>query len=353
MAAGQDNAPMRPPANAVRAGRKALDIAHLCTLAPLPESALSEIDPALTALLQQAEDAVRLQAARRLADCSWAPLEAVRLLAFDTLTIAQPILARSVRLDDATLIEAVGQGRDRRRVIAERKAVSAKVSAAITAYREGECLRILAANPGAALGPESAPDFAAAARGDDVLQERLAERNDLDPAIARAVYAVAAAHVKDRLAAAIPELDPGRLDQALVLSMEDALDAGEDTAAEALVASLMARGALTRSDVLRAAYGGRTEIVDHAVARLTGLPTLDWRRALGRSPLRTTLLAARTMAMTLDEAAALYAAFAEGGRAHTLAPGALAQACRDVYTGFARDDARRALHRLGAGASIH
>jgi uncharacterized protein (DUF2336 family) len=353
MASGRSDAPFRRPAHAIRAGRKALDVAHLCTLAPLPESAICEIDPALTGLLRQAEDAVRLQVARRLADCSWAPREAVRLLAFDEIKIAEPVLARSQRLDDSDLVEAAGLGRDRRRLIAARQAVSARVSSAITAYRESDCLLTLAGNPGAELGPASASDFAAAARGDEALQMRLAQRSELDPAIARAVFAVAAERVKDVLAAALPELDPGRVGSAVADGLEAALDAGEDDAAEALAANLMARGALSRADVLRAAKGGRADICDHAIARLTGLPAADWRRALGRSPLRTTLLAARTMAMTLDEAAALYAALADAGRAHPLPPDALAQACGDVYTGFARDDARRALHRMGAGASIH
>jgi uncharacterized protein (DUF2336 family) len=353
MASGRSDGFSRPASSAIRAGRKALDVSHLCTLAPLSESAVAEIDPALTALLRQAEDTVRLQVARRLADCSWAPREAVRLLAFDELNIAAPILSRCTRLQDDALVEAAGLGRQHRTLIAQRRSVSPEVVSAITAYRETECLTALAANPGAQLGPASASDFAATARGDDGLQTRLAERDDLDPAIARAVFAVAADHVKQMLAASMPELAPEQLSQAVDEGLEAALSAGEDDAAESLVASLMARSALTKADVLRAAYGARSDICDHAIARLTGLPTLDWRRALSRSPLRTTVLAARTMAMTLDEAAALYAALADAGRAHLLPPDALADACREIYTSFARDDARRALHRMGAGASLH
>lgn len=353
MASGRSDGPLRPPSDAIRAGRKALDVAHLCTLAPLSESVVKEIDPALTALLRQAEEAVRLSVAQRLADCSWAPQEAVRLLAFDELKVAAPILSRSSRLDDEALIEAAGRGHERRRLIASRVSISASVVSAITAYREPDCLTVLASNPGAKLGPASASDFAAAARRDEALQVRLAERTDLDPAIARAVFAVAVSHVKDLLASAMPELDPARLATAVDEGFEAALNADEDDAAESLVAGLMARGALTKGDALRAVHGGRSAIADHAIARLTGLPTEDWRRALGRSPLRTSLLAARSMAMTLDEAAALYAAIADNGRAHPLAPNALAEACREVYSSFARDDARRALHRMGAGASIH
>jgi uncharacterized protein (DUF2336 family) len=352
MAAGRDDAPLPLPTDAVRCGRKALDIAYLCTLAPLSESSLDEIDPALTSLLKAAESNIRAQVALRLADCSWAPLEAVRFLAFDEVAVAAPVLERSPRLDEATLIEAAGCGRDHRRIIAGRARISAPVSAAISAYRETDCLRILAANAGAALGPACAPDFAAAARGDEALQDSLAARSDLHPAIARAVYAIAGRRVKAVLAAAMPDLDPGAMEQAVDEGLEAALDAGEDAAAETLAARLMAQRALGKGDVLRAACGGRDAIADHAIARLTGLPAADWRRALSRSALRTTLMAARSMAMTQDEAAALYDALAQAGRAHPLPPDRLAEACRDIYQAFARDDARKALHRLGAGASL-
>jgi hypothetical protein len=68
--------------------------------------------------------------------------------------------------------------------------------------------------------------------------------------------------------------------------------------AGALTETLERDGALTKADVLRAARNGRSDIADHAVARLTGLPAVDWRRALSRSPLRVCLLAGRAMAMT-------------------------------------------------------
>lgn len=352
MSAGPRDASPRRPADPIRAGRKALDIVHLCTLAPLSESMVREIDPALTALLRQAEASIRARVALKLADCSWAPLEAVRALAFDEVKLCEPILLRSPRLDDETLVQIAGHSREHRRTLAARSPLSADVTAAVSAYREPECLHVLAANAGASLGPASAPDFACGARGDEALQARLVDREDLDPAIARALHAIAVERVRTQLAAAFPELDPARSGRALDDQLEDASLIGEEGAAQSLTARLMARSALGKADVLRAAKGGRFDIADHAIANLTGAPVADWRHALGRSPLRTSLLAARTMAMTLEEAAELYTALVWGGRGHEMAPDALAGACRDVYTGFSRDNARRALHRMGAGASI-
>ena len=62
---------------------------------------------------------------------------------------------------------------------------------------------------------------------------------------------------------------------------------------------------------------------------------------------------ARAMAMTPDQGASLFRSYAQMGRTHVLSEEALMRACADIYAGFARDEARRALHRLGAEASLH
>ena len=352
MAAGHIEAPLHPARDIHRAGRKAITLSQLCTLRALPESVVEEIDPPLTALLRAAEGAVRATVAARLADCSWAPPDAVRLLAFEPIEISRPILERSEILSEDDLVALVEQGRAQRACIARRFTVRAPVSRAIARHREPECLKSLAANRGAMLADASAADFAGVARVDEALQEQLAGRSDLSPALARALYAVAGSAVRSALALAFPDLDPARIAAAVEDGVEAARAGGGDAAAERLAEHLMARSALTKADVLRASKSGRTDIADHAVSRLTGMPAPDWRRALARSPLRTTLIAARAMAMTQEEAAAFYAAAASSGRAHELAPETLARACADIYSGFARDDARKALHRMGAGGSI-
>jgi hypothetical protein len=130
-------------------------------------------------------------------------------------------------------------------------------------------------------------------------------------------------------------------------------DPTQDSQAEALVNRLARQGDLGAADLVRAAAGGRDAFTDHIAARLTGLETADWRRALTRSPLRACLLCARATALPGAEAAAFHQALAEYGRVHALTPDQLATACEEIYTAYARDEARRALHRLGAGASIH
>ncbi len=334
----------------IRAGRKALDIAQLCTLRPLPDPVIQEFDTPLVTLLQAAETSIRSRVALRLAACSWAPREAVRMLAFEPLEISEPILARSPVITEEDLLKLAREDLEHRLLIARRPRVSEAVSTAVAKYRETRCLIALAKNEGAELSDRSAADFAAVARAEETLQAALSTRTDLGAGLARAIYAIAGEAVKQNLAEHYPDLAAAQIDIAVEETLEEAGDS--DAANEALAEELLRDATLTKADVLRSARNGRSDITDHAVGRLTGLHAADWRRALSRSPLRVCLLASRAMAMTCEEASLLYTSLAEYGRAHAVAPDALERACTQIYSEYARDDARHALHRLGAGGSI-
>ncbi|MFW6300529.1 MAG: DUF2336 domain-containing protein, partial [Oceanicaulis sp.] len=288
-----------------RAGAKAEALTRLCVIRPLPEPALAEIDAALTGYLSEAIASVRAGVALRLADCDWAPLEAVRMLAFDEIEIALPVLERSRRLAEADLEALAELDRARRCALARRAEVSERVSARIASKRESECLLLLARNAGARLSDASAADFASVARGAPDLQRTLAGRPDLRPGLARALLAVAGEAVKSAMAERFPDLAPERLDAA-VQAAAIAPDAGGDAQSAALVDKLAARRLLGASELLRAADAGRTSMTDHIAARLTGLDVEDWRRALARSPLRAILLCARAAALPGEQAARLH-----------------------------------------------
>lgn len=328
-------------------------LARLCALRPLPEPVLEEVDTVLVRLLGEAIAAVRADVALRLSVCDWAPVEAVRMLAFDEIEIARPILERSRRLADEDLETLAAIDAEHRCALAGRAQVSERLSTLIAARREPDCLIVLAGNRGARLSDASAADFASVARGAPDLQRSLAARDDLRPGLARALMAVAADAVRADLARRWPDLELERLSGAGQGDAAPPADQDEDAKAGALVNRLARQGHLSAADLVRAAAGGRDAFTDHIAARLTGLETADWRRALARSPLRACLLCARAAALPGAEAAAFHQALAEYGRVHVLPPDRLAAACDEIYTAYARDDARRALHRLGAGASIH
>jgi len=333
------------------AGRKAIQLSDLCAIRPLPEPVIAEIDPVLTDLLRAAEAGARAHAAARLARCDWAPREAVRLLAFEPLDIARPVVERSLALEERDLIALADLGHAHRMALIGRIHLSAPVTAAMARHRERDCLLALAAHEGAILADASAGDFMAVARSHGLLQDALAGRGDLSAGFVRSLHAIAATHVRTLLEERYPDLAdiaaPGPE------GAEIAVDADADRDADAVTRQLMSERALSAADVLRAVRNGRSEIADHAIARLTGMEAAGWRQAMRRSPMRACLLAARAVSMTPGEAAELIDAMAESGRAHPMAPDALARARADIYGAFSRDDARRALHRMGAGGSIH
>lgn len=339
------------------AGAKAVALSRLCVLRPLPDPVLSDVDAALTGYLFAAIDSVRGEVAARLADCDWAPPAAVRMLAFDAIEIARPLLERSRRIAEDDLHTLARMDRARRCALARRAQLSEPLTVTISAGREIECLLALAGNRGARLSEASAADFVAVARGAPELQRRLAERDDLRPGIARALMAVAGEAVKADLAARWPDLNAERLDAALNASVSASPTPSVgappgDGAAARSVDKLARRGLLRAADLVHAAMAGRDAMADQAAARLTGLETEDWRRALSRSPLRAALLCARAAALSSQDAARLYLAYTAAGRAHALEPDRLAGACEEIYARYDRDGARHALHRLGADASI-
>ena len=336
-----------------RAGVKALALIDLCTLRPLPETIIDELDPTLTALLQAAESRVRMKAALRLSKCDWAPRETVRALAFDALEIAAPLLSHSSVISDQDLLVLASKGMSHRTRLARRSKVAASLSAEIAQYKEAECLIALARNPGVELDYRCAQGFAEMAQQDAALRQALAGRSGFDPDFARAIYELSGETVRNLIMKVCPECASARVNATIQHATEiNKNDADLGQLAEELTETLHSEDALTAADVLRATENGRSDISDHAVARLTGLGAADWRRALRKSPVRASFLAARSMGMALDDALAFFTALCEMGRAHRLQSAHAHQAAAQLYEQYSELNARQALHRMGANGSI-
>lgn len=331
-----------------RAGRKALALTDLCTLRPMPEPVLDEIDAHLTGFLQAAEARVRIQAALKLSQCDWAPLEAVRVLAFDAYEVSAPVLSHSQRLKDQDLLALAALGADQRLALAKRRSISNTLAERLSGYRERDCLAQLFVNLGAQLSALCAEQTADIIKADAMLQNALSRRGSLELEFAQALYETAGEAVSALLEEVCPE----------ALSHLDATDAAYDEdklddLGASLTDELHKVDALNAEDVLRATQNGRTDISDHAVARLTGLEPADWRQALRRSPVRVSILAARAMAMNIDHAHLFFEALCDQGRAHNLPADAAKKAVGELYQQYSRDTARQALHRMSADGSIH
>lgn len=330
-----------------RAGRKALALTDLCMLRPLPEPVLEEIDHHLTSFLQAAEARVRAQAALKLSQCDWAPLEAIRVLAFDAYDISAPVLLHSDCLKEQDLLALAGLGAEQRSALAKRRAVSERLAERLSQYRERGCLALLFANLGARLTAACAEQTADIIKADAMLQSALSQRGSLELEFAQALYEAAGEAVSALLEEVCPEA-LAHLNGPCEAEDGDSLD---DLGAS-LTDELHIAEALNAEDVLRATQNGRADISDHAIARLTGLEPADWRQALRRSPVRVSILAARAMAMKIDHAHLFFEALCDQGRAHALPLDAAKKAVGELYQQYSRDAARQALHRMSADGSI-
>ena len=333
---------------AARAGRKALAIADLCTLRSLPEPVLDEIDVHLTRFLRAAEARVRVRAALRLAECPWAPAEAIRALAFDAFEISRPVIEHSQRLKEQDLMAVAGLGELQRQALARRRSLNEALTERLCAFREPDCLDKLFRNIGTRLNARCAEHTADLIKADGKLQDALTGRGELELDFARTLYEIAGDAVKTLLEDVCPQVLP-RLER---LNDDDNGEA-LDELGETLSHQLEEIEALNAEDVLRATQNGRADISDHAIARLTGLEPADWRQAMRRSPVRVAILAARAMAMNIDHAHLFYEALCDQGRAHPLPPDSAKRAVGELYQQYSRDTARQALHRMSADGSIH
>lgn len=335
-----------------RQSELALLLTAACVKTQPARSVAGEIDDYLLYLAKAAEDRVRLVMASQIADCPWAPAGVVRFLAFDKLGIAEPILTRCLALSEDDLIEIAQTGRERRILLAARERVSEPVVAALAAWREPDVLGRLARNEGATLGEASAEDFAAIARADRDLQIALAARDDLTAGFARALIAVAADTVAERLRGRFPQLSRSGLDEAASTACEAAQADDPETAAARLVRRLEASGRLDAAFVLRSLGDAPGPVFDHGLARLCGLPVNIWRRALATSPVRACALACRCIGGDRASIAPMVRALTRQGRIHDVDASDLLRAGAEIFGNYEPARAGRGLRMLGGKASI-
>ena len=286
MASAAQHKSQRKTASASERAELALMLSDLCVNQPPEAQYTDAADDCLLYLARAAEERVRQSMALKLADCHWAPAKITRFLAFDTIKVAEPILKRCLALDEGTLIELAATTHERRLAIAKRPHVSEPVTRELASHREADVITTLARNTGADLGTASAKDFAALAEGDRDLQAALASRDDLTTGFATALLNIAADEIAQRLIRRFPDLPKRKLKDITDEASDQAIDTSTEEGAARLTLNLHSKGQLNAPFALRSLEEGKVNLFDHSIARLTGLPVRDWRRALGTSPLR-------------------------------------------------------------------
>ena len=235
-------------------------------------------DDVFQCLMHHIESSAKALLASRLAPIDTAPPLTIRTLAFDDLIeVAAPVLSRSERLDDETLIEtARSKSQAHLMAISTRRVLSGAVTDVLVLRGNDEVIQSTVNNPGAEFSERGFTRLVSRAEGDD----NLATCVGLRPTMPRHLYlkliAKASATVRARLEAANPPM-AGNVTTAVQEATRLARSAPsaitrETTIAHGLVKSLYEDGRLDEHQVAAFAEAGKFDEANAAIAALAKVP---------------------------------------------------------------------------------
>ncbi len=234
-------------------------------------------DDVFQCLMEHIETSAKALLSNRLAPIDTAPPRTIRALAFDDLIeVAGPVLSRSMRLDDETLIEnARSKSQAHLMAISTRKTLSGAVTDVLVLRGNDEVIQSTVNNPGAEFTERGFTRLVSRAEGDD----NLATCIGLRPTIPRHLYlklvAKASETVRQRLEAANPQQArevPTAVREATRRARSMPAAITPDTAiAHALVRSLYEDGRLDEFQVASFAEAGKFDETNASIAALANV----------------------------------------------------------------------------------
>ncbi|MEI9931332.1 MAG: DUF2336 domain-containing protein, partial [Rhizomicrobium sp.] len=265
----------------------------------LRESALMR--DILRMLARDVEMAIRIALAERLASDTTAPHDLILLLVDDRIEVARPLILNSPIITEADMLRMVAQyGDAHREAVASRLYIGEPVSEALSKSNTEPVLAALVRNVTAKISSQVFETLIEKSRSIANLQDPLAQRKDLPPALALKL----SEFVSDALKAYIEinyQVKPERLDAALdhasqILAKEPAAPEAEPTeSTHRLVDKLAASGQLKAGFLMRVLHQGQIDIFDLAFARLLNLSLPDYRKKFYESGPRLVALACRAI----------------------------------------------------------
>jgi uncharacterized protein (DUF2336 family) len=234
-------------------------------------------DDVFRCLMEHIETSAKALLSNRLAPIDTAPPLTVRALAFDDLIeVAAPVLSRSERLDDETLIEtARNKSQAHLMAISVRRVLSDAVTDVLVLRGNDEVIQSTVNNPGAEFSQRGFTRLVDRAEGDDNLATCLGMR----PTIPRHLYlkmlAKASVTVRERLEAANPrqaEDVPTAVREATRRARAAPSAVSRETAiAHTLVKSLYEDGRLDEHQVTSFADAGKFDEANASLAALANV----------------------------------------------------------------------------------
>jgi len=265
---------------------------------------ISLFDDVITRLAAQIEVTARAKLARLLAPVANAPLATIRALAFDReIEVAGPVLARSERLDEATLREnAATQSQLHLLAISRRRSLSEAITEVLVERGDSRVARAVTRNGGARFSDAGFEMLVKRSAGDDVLAERLGLRSDIPRHHFLRLVARASDAVRAKLAAANPDA-AGEIRSVVTevvekLHAEAVIQSGDYAAARRKLEALQRAGALSEATVYECAKARRFEETVAALALMCGVPIEVAETAMLDDAPDTTLILAKATGLS-------------------------------------------------------
>jgi uncharacterized protein (DUF2336 family) len=237
---------------------------------------IAVFDDVFQCLIGHIETSAKVMLAERLAPINMAPAMTIRTLALDdVIDIAGPVLSKSERLDEATLIEiARSKSQAHLKSISMRRVLSDALTDVLVARGNDEVVQSTVKNPGARFTEMSLSELVDRAERDDDLATCVGLRPDLPRHHYLKLIAKASLSVRRKLEAA----NPGQSDAVLSAVHEAAQRVRAATMtrqtemARALVRSLFEDGRLNEHQVTAFAEQSKFDEANAGLAALAGVP---------------------------------------------------------------------------------
>ncbi|MGL9622851.1 DUF2336 domain-containing protein [Bradyrhizobium sp. U531] len=232
-------------------------------------------DDVFQCLIEQIETSARVLLADRLAPIAAAPPKIIRTLALDEIIeVSGPVLSKSERLDETTLIEiARTRSQAHLKAISLRRVLSEALTDVLVTRGNEDVVQSTVSNPGAELSEGSLSDLVTRAERDDELAACIGLRADLPRHHYLRLVAKASLNVRRKLEAAHPELadEVSSVVQEAAQRLRAAAMTKQTEMARALVRSLHEDGRLNEFQVTTFAEQGKFDETNAGIAALAGV----------------------------------------------------------------------------------
>lgn len=274
------------PTRRVETLRRVTDL-FLARAPSLTEGHVTAFDEVILRLSRDLEFRARVELSERLADCGQAPRRVTRQLATDeAIEVAGPVLERSARLDEDTLVEiARARGQAHLMALSRRSILSERVTDVLVDRGDGPVVRSVAGNSGARFSEHGLAQVVERGRDDPALRAVLTRRADLPPQHMARLVEIAQERVRETLRAEFGGLEgevvEAAIDDAAILAAASGTGTLTDdfAAAKAVVARRAAGGDLAERDVMDWLKAGQVAEALAGIASLANLPVEAVARA--------------------------------------------------------------------------